>query len=27
MAAVWQVQCHVHGRLTYMKTCAESRVP
>jgi hypothetical protein len=26
LAAEWQVQCHVHGRLTYMKTCAESRV-
>ena len=26
MAAEWQGQCHVHGRLTYMKTCAESKV-
>ena len=25
MAAEWQGQCHVHGLLTYMKTCAESK--
>src|SRR3954468_15595550 len=26
MAAEWQSECHVHGRLPYTKTCAESDV-
>src|SRR5919197_302909 len=26
MAAEWQGQCHLHGRLPHMKTCAESEV-